>query len=672
MIVKRIGDLSAVTPSENEIYEVLGYYEPGDTGGGMFYWDPLEPAGSDNKGTVFARNPNMPGCWKRLFSGDVNTKWFGAKGDGLADDAAPLERAMNFARSNGLRCYIPKTGQWYHMTRGIRVHATPGQMIDIYSNGALIKPNVVIAQPADHLAPLTGFDERHFFGLGEGGAYSSREQNRNITVKLQGLTIDGSALASPFAPVEPTTTPTGWAFVVAAEFVYIRDCQINNLFGTAFELYSPGILRLDNCITKNVGGRASTPTISGQDKDQIGNAIHIAYAREGGDLVVSASSFTGKLVTDPLTAKTIRTRTGIVSEFSDENYELRVINSRLEHFAKPIHVEHKIRQLNDPVHGTCKVYLEGSSFDYFNKLQAYANCGGRVTVTACNIVFRDGDTNDAGYSGMYAGLAFSEVTLEFTGCKIRHTAGNRQLSLAGVSLFESCEFIFEQQGNQFSDTVCKMIHCRFVNFNTDANTGHFIKTGNASAIFTLIACTFAGNTGAISYPTNATNRPELYFINCFDEAGFGLKSNYSKAYGKIFDNADGSCYGGRTSITSSFAINPDNIPTNCWNSRQSFGLILYGHDDAAANYFSRNIIANPGAVGGYYLLRVRWTTNGHAYDIHKVGDPATKGFDLTYAYSAGRLLWSAAATGGANVRALEYMAFPIELWNQVVPPGFGV
>nr|WP_295870339.1 hypothetical protein [uncultured Chitinophaga sp.] len=669
MVVKRIADLYAVTPSENEIYEVLGYYAPGDTGGGMFYWDPLEPAASDNKGTVFVRVPNTPGCWKRLFSGDVNTKWFGAKGDGQADDAAALEKAMNFACSNGLRCYIPKTNQWYHMTRGIRVHATAGQVIDIYSNGALIKPNVVIAQPADHLAPLTGFDERHFFGLGEGGAYGSRELNRNITVKLEGLTVDGSALASPFAPKDTTTTPVGWAFVAAAEFVYIRDCQVNNLFGTAFELYSPGILRIDDCITKNTGGRGSTPTIGEADKDQIGNAVHIAYAREGGDLVISASGFTGKLVTDPITAKTIRTRTGIVSEFSYENYELRVINTRLDHFAKTIHVEHKKREGTGPVQGTCKLYLEGVTFDHFNTLQAYANCGGTVAVNGCNITFRDGDTNDDGYSGLYVGQYASEVTLEFTGCKIKHAGGNRRLSMVGVSLFETCQFTFEQEGHQFADAICKMIHCTFINFSTDANTGHFYQT-EEKAIFTLIACTFTGNTGVISYPTNANVRPDLYFINCFDEAGFGLKSNYSKSYGKIFDNADGSCFGGRSPVISNFAINPDNIPTNCWNSRQSFGLILYGHDDVAANYFSRNIIANPGAVGGYYLLRVRWTTNGHAYDIHKVGDPATKGFDLTYAYSAGSLRWSAAATGGANVKKLEYMAFPIELWNQVVPPAF--
>lgn len=82
----------------NEVVTVLGYYKAGDEGGGDFYWDKTTPLANDNGGTIFAVNNNTEGRWKRIFSGPVNVKWFGAKGDGN-DDTAALRACANFCRA---------------------------------------------------------------------------------------------------------------------------------------------------------------------------------------------------------------------------------------------------------------------------------------------------------------------------------------------------------------------------------------------------------------------------------------------------------------------------------------------------------------------------------------------------------------------------------------------
>jgi len=71
---------------------VKGYYTDGDGGGGDFYWDSTSTE-TDNGGTIIKATAITTGRWKRLFSGTVNVKWFGAKGDGT-DDAAAVNAAI--------------------------------------------------------------------------------------------------------------------------------------------------------------------------------------------------------------------------------------------------------------------------------------------------------------------------------------------------------------------------------------------------------------------------------------------------------------------------------------------------------------------------------------------------------------------------------------------------
>lgn len=94
--------LKATTGTTTDNFcHLLGYWNPGDNGGGDFYWD--ASGGSDNGGTVIAVGS---GSWKRLLSDPLNVRWFGAKGDGT-DDTSYFLSAFQLARTLKTSIFVP-------------------------------------------------------------------------------------------------------------------------------------------------------------------------------------------------------------------------------------------------------------------------------------------------------------------------------------------------------------------------------------------------------------------------------------------------------------------------------------------------------------------------------------------------------------------------------------
>ena len=99
------GQLRGLSGTEGSIAIAHGFWAAGDGGGGIFWWS--SSIGADNDGTVI--NPSTGGgSWMRLYEGELNVKWFGAKGDRSVNDQPAMQKAMNaIATLGGGTVYIP-------------------------------------------------------------------------------------------------------------------------------------------------------------------------------------------------------------------------------------------------------------------------------------------------------------------------------------------------------------------------------------------------------------------------------------------------------------------------------------------------------------------------------------------------------------------------------------
>ncbi len=82
--------LTASTTSTTLAF-TTGRLATGDGGMGWFRADPSDTTSSDNDGTILVAGDGMR--WKRLFTGNVNVRWFGA--NGTADDTVAIQNALN-------------------------------------------------------------------------------------------------------------------------------------------------------------------------------------------------------------------------------------------------------------------------------------------------------------------------------------------------------------------------------------------------------------------------------------------------------------------------------------------------------------------------------------------------------------------------------------------------
>lgn len=135
-------DLRNVTGSyEGQSFQVAGYHVPGDGGGGpLRVWQGGEAAGTyvDNGGSVIVPTiGDGSGAWVWDYSGAVNVKWFGAKGDDVHDDTSAIQAAIDASRS----VEIP-TGE-YVTSETININIGATKVIGGGSRNTRIKPTTI-------------------------------------------------------------------------------------------------------------------------------------------------------------------------------------------------------------------------------------------------------------------------------------------------------------------------------------------------------------------------------------------------------------------------------------------------------------------------------------------------------------------------------------------------
>jgi hypothetical protein len=98
----RATELSTFIGDPGDLVTVSEHSVPGDGGGGTFMWSTMpDPTAlpDDDGGIVFGTSPS--GRWIRQWSGYVNVRWFGARGDGVGfdpilGDTNRIQKAIDF------------------------------------------------------------------------------------------------------------------------------------------------------------------------------------------------------------------------------------------------------------------------------------------------------------------------------------------------------------------------------------------------------------------------------------------------------------------------------------------------------------------------------------------------------------------------------------------------
>src|ERR1051325_8201395 len=130
--VKNIADLRQFSPiGKDSLVNLRGYYSPNDGGGGAFYWSDKSVM-SDNGGSVIKVGTITTGRWKRIITGDVDFRMFGARGDSVNDDSEPVQRAIDAFQQPG----VTNSGAHFTFSKGhyllANVIIKSGTYIDAY------------------------------------------------------------------------------------------------------------------------------------------------------------------------------------------------------------------------------------------------------------------------------------------------------------------------------------------------------------------------------------------------------------------------------------------------------------------------------------------------------------------------------------------------------------
>ncbi|MBR8083070.1 hypothetical protein KDX23_09970 [Burkholderia vietnamiensis] len=115
-----IAELSALSPLTFTRAFVIGYYAAGDGGGGPYSYNASLSQGLANGGTIIAAYGGV-GCWVLQSTGLVSLFQFGAKGDGVTDDTARIQAAVNWAMNSRLALFVPSTVNGFRTTAPIYI-----------------------------------------------------------------------------------------------------------------------------------------------------------------------------------------------------------------------------------------------------------------------------------------------------------------------------------------------------------------------------------------------------------------------------------------------------------------------------------------------------------------------------------------------------------------------
>lgn len=189
---------------------VTGYYAAGDGGGGPYYLDVADVVSADNGGTIIVATDG--GRWKLIHNDVVSVKQFGAKGDGVTDDAPAVRRALDIMPARGGTVIYPDVGPYLqssvvYIPQRISVFSGPG--IKIIGNNTSI-----IGSGSNNIF------ESGTGTMSTGGASNFGQPNESNTSIHYNSSIEGFNFSN--------------CGIAVRLFNWIQGCTLKKLYGTNF------------------------------------------------------------------------------------------------------------------------------------------------------------------------------------------------------------------------------------------------------------------------------------------------------------------------------------------------------------------------------------------------------------------------------------------------------
>jgi hypothetical protein len=227
--VALFADLAALPPVSGEVVTVAGYNVVGDGGGGQFYGVTGAPAGTyvDNGGTIILpTGGDGSAAWLRVYDGNLNVKWFGAVGDGVADDAAAIQLAVDALPTDGTLEFPQGTYVLTSSSTTTSAVVFAGKSgITLLGYGATIKGTATRVKSYFDFSSTSG-------------------------VKIFGFNFDMmfGTLAQYFGADYPTNYNVAVYTATSATNIEVYYCSFENLYTNAVYCYSAaGSLIVDHC-----------------------------------------------------------------------------------------------------------------------------------------------------------------------------------------------------------------------------------------------------------------------------------------------------------------------------------------------------------------------------------------------------------------------------------------
>ncbi|CAM2904828.1 hypothetical protein [Flavobacterium frigoris] len=579
--------------------------------------------------------------FKRDINDIIDVRWFGVKGDGITDDSAGLIKALTFSSGLNVRCFVPKTTDYYHVSKTIRVPLVSGQVLDVFSNGALIKPNVIPVNAS--IWNLTQFREHNLFSFGPTGTGSDVKlaftNNSNISIHISGFEFDYSII--PF--IENTINydaDIGIALQLSAENIVIKDVLISNTQGYGIRNHGTKYSEYRNIRCLNVGGRGQTVAGSGVDKDAYGDAYYFSSCVDQANISLEYCIAKG------IQSYVKRSRVAVTFEYGINSSSLNIKGCVFQKYSKMLHIEEE---------GGVLAQITTTIFSDFNFMVAntltltticnFNNC--KVTLTS-----RDTEENGSSFiSGLFSG-AKAKIHFENSTFDLNNELG-AQITCGGVSNFSNCYFKFNNKNQSFSYTDAIFQSCTFDSFGGVNPSFIFGNYELVNPIFINAYGSIRNN--QVNSSLNLKGNNLNLVINDVLDSFYNIFSDFNKTSKYVRIDSTATPY--------SITINSTTCQSPLWKSASRLSVIIYGTDISPSRDFSKDNYTSGFSSTGGGLYIVDFKFNGVNWVV--VGVPSLIGSDsssigMKIKTTDGGVTWTRGDTASQNVYGYNVIIVPKE------------